>query len=256
MPIEVVNFPFQGNDDKCLVLSNAQWAATGIGTNWRTIRIGLRYCVEDIGASFPPPHPLFLGLMSNPTNDANGQLSNGYLSAVRGHMVGIFCNSTSYGSRSVNATRGVISYWQSSHGRRVVGGSVLDSSGPSTNYLYGSLGDFGTKRFGVIVEISKSVLASSYNAQITMYYYNAQATDTYGARGLMSLSGFINTILSGDPRNSLQAADGGGSIYYNTTPWSLAIDEAANGPLNAIHVAWGKISPRIAISDICYAILQ
>jgi hypothetical protein len=253
MPIEVVNFPFQGNDDKCLVLTNAQWAATGIGTGWRTIRVGLRYCVEDIGASFPPPHPLFFGLMSNPTNDANGQLSNGYLSAARGHMLGVFCSSSSSGSRSANATRGVVSYWQSFQARRVIGGSVLDSGNTWTNYLYGSLGDFGTKRFGIIVEITKSVLASSYTAQVVVYHYSYQASDTNGARGLMSLGGFLNTILSGDPRNSLQTADGGGSTYYGS--WSMAIDEAANGPLNAIHVAWGKVSPRIAISDICYAIL-
>jgi hypothetical protein len=254
MAVEIVNFPFGGNDDKCLVLSNAQWAATGLGSSWRSIRIGIRYCLEDLGTPIPGYLRFFLGVMSNPTVDANGQLSNGYVSAVRGHMLGIIDLNGSNLARAVSSTYNVVSFTGARYARLVAGGSAINSNFPGGGHLYAAKTAFGASRFAIIIQIDKSAVASSYTAYVTEYYAQEAATHSNTPRGNLSLSAFLQAMVAATPHSTLQALEGGGYFYYDYTTFS--VNESANGPLNAIHVAWGKISPRIAISDICYAILE
>jgi len=261
MAVEIVNYPYQGNDDKCLVLSNGQWAATGIGTNWRNILIGIRYCVEDYGSNMVAPARFFLGVMSNPVNNANGQLANGYLSANRGHMVGIAIVGGSTYARSTGQVSGFtsMSYDCPFYARKVVGATVTDSTS-WTSYIYGAVSsDAFNKRYGLIMQVLKSVVASSYSVTIRMWAPTYRASEQWygsywGARGNMPLSGFLQAMTAEFPHNVLASVDGGGHTF-NERLNAFNVNESADGPLNAIHVAWGKVSPRIAISDICYAIL-
>jgi hypothetical protein len=253
MAVEIINFPFGGNDDKCLVLSNAQWAATGIGSGWRTIRIGIRYCLEDLGTPIPGYLRFFLGVMSNPTVDANGQLSNGYLSAVRGHMLGIIDLNDLNLARAVSSTYNVVSFDGNHYARVVAGGSGTNSTYSGGRYFHAAKTAFGASRFAMIIQIHKSVVASSYTAFVTEYHAQYDATDSGTPRGTLSLSAFLQAMVAEYPYSALQALEGGSYWYYSYN--GLAVNESANGPLNAIHVSWGKVTPRIAISDICYAIL-
>jgi len=261
MAVEIVNFPFQGQDDKCLVLSNAQWAATGIGTSWKQLRIGIRFAVEDYPTSIPAPLRFFIGVMSNPVNNANGQLANGYLSANMGHMVGAGSLSDNW-SRSSNSSRDLVSFGGNLRAIRAVGGSLLYSSQQtSSSRLYGSLASFATKRFAFIVQVLKSSVSASYGATITAWFPAMTANNGYPSPpyGTLTLQGFLGAMVAYDPVPVLRQLDpgGGGDATYSGYAFdSLSINESANGPLNAIHVAWGKLTPRLAISDICYAILE
>jgi hypothetical protein len=262
MAVEIVNFPFQGNDDKCLVLSNAQWAATGPGSAWKRLRVGIRFAVENYPTYIPAPLRLFIGVMSNPVNDANGQLANGYLSANVGHMIGVGATATGDWNRQASSSRDLVSFNGTWIAVRAAGGAL--TGGPmstSSYYLFGSLSSFATKRFAIIVEISKSVVGPSYSATVTFWppWRAANSSVESPPYGTLTLAQFLSAMVAYDPAATLRAADpgeGGNATYGGFGLGSLSINETANGPLNAIHVAWGKVSPRIAISDICYAILE
>jgi hypothetical protein len=253
----IVNFPFQGDDDRCLVLSNSQWAATGLNPNWRRLRVGIRYCIEDTGSNSSSLR-FFLGAMSNPTNDANGQLSNGYFStnwSLSG-KAGIFSYGSSTSYRQVNATKGTVSYSLYLNGRFVQRGIIHSLPGYEYPYfLYGSLSSFGQRRTAIIVDIYKVSAGSQYSFVISAWSPSYAAGSAQSINAQLSQSAFLDAMTAYDPRPVLEGADGGtyyGHAFYPPEPYF----ESDGGPLNAIHVAWGLASPRLAISEICYAILQ
>jgi hypothetical protein len=263
MPLEIVNFPFNSQDDKCLVLSNAQWAATGLGSAWKRLRVGIRFAVENYPTFIPAPLRLFIGVMSNPVNGANGQLANGYLSENVGHMVGLCSSATSNWSRDASTTRDLVSFNGTLQAVRAQGGALSYATGSTSGfYLLGSLSSFATKRFAIIVEIVKSVVGSSYNAAVnfTAPYWSASNVSNPPPAGTLTLAQFLSAIVAFDFAYALRTADpgfGSSETYYLYSSFgSLSVNESTYGPLNAIHVSWGKISPRIAISDICYAIIE
>jgi len=255
MPSEIINFPFQGNNDKCLVLSNSQWAATGIGQTWKRLRIGIRFCVENITNSSIPPYRTFIGLMSNPVNDTNASLSNGYLSASRNHMIGFVV-------KLVGATLTVpgmdLLYIVHVFGiRRIVYNTISDTSSSYEVDIYGSLTSFGTKRFALITEVTKSVVGPSYDTTWQIWGPNWLASyyPSY-PYGNLSLTTFLNAMLAANPLSELNT-DSVGWGYAGSGPIAgLQISEDTNGPLNAIHIAWGIQSPRLAISDVSYAVME
>jgi hypothetical protein len=256
MPVDIVNFPFQSQSDKCLVLSNGQWAATGLGSSWRWIFIGIRYCVEDIGTNLNSGTGFFVGVMSNPTTDSNGNLNNGFLSATPGHMAGLYNYYTSGTiARYADATR--VSYSQTGRGIvRVGANSTLGSSFVATPMM-GSI-PFGTKRFALILSLVKSQVASTYTLSIYAAFPISSTNPSAWPPGNLTLQQFVNAMLTGsytsarDLLNTYEGSSTYGSANYQTVP----VDEGTNGPLNSIHITWGRSSPRLAISDVCYVIKE
>jgi hypothetical protein len=260
MPIEVLNFPFQGNDDKCLVLSNAQWAATGLGTAWNEVWIGIRYCLEDHGVGFTTPPPFFIGVMSNPQNDANGNLSNGWLSASTSHCVGVTLGSGSM-TRYVDSATGRVYQYSPTvifHPVLKVGSSspVLGSNPSSGGYMGHTT--FGARRFLLIVRLAKGS-GSPYSMTVQMLRAVTSSGSSNWPLGTnMTLQSFLNVMTEGSLSNAATLAstyEGVSSSYVTSSSGTVSgVNETTNGPLNAIHVAWGRITPRLAISDICYVI--
>jgi len=256
MPVDIINFPFQSQNDKCLVLSNGQWAATGLGSSWKRIFIGIRYCVEDIGTNLNSGTGFFIGVMSNPTTDSNGNLNNGYLSATPGHMAGVYNHYTSGNiTRYADATR--VSYFQTGRGIVRVGASSSLSSSFVATPMMGSI-PFGTKRFAMIVELTKSVVASTYTLFIYAAFPTSNTSPSAWPPGNLTLQQFVNAMLTGSytsARDLLNVYEGS-STYTSTNYQSVPVNEGANGPLNSIHITWGRTSPRLAISDVCYVIKE
>jgi hypothetical protein len=260
MPIEVVNFPFQGNDDKCLVLSNAQWAATGLGTAWTELWIGIRYCLEHHGAGFASPPPFFIGVMSNPQNDANGNLSNGWLSAATSHCVGITHANTGTSTLLDSATGRIYQFTSSNIFYPVlkVGSSspVLGSSVGTGGYMGHTT--FGARRFLLVVRLVKGS-GTPYSMTINMLKpVTASSPSSWPVGTNMTLQAFLNVMIESTLNSAATLASTYESVsgaYIATITASVSgINETTNGPLNAIHVAWGRVTPRLAISDICYVI--
>jgi len=257
MPVQIINFPFQGQDDKCLVLSNGQWAATGIGTSWKRLWIGIRYCLEDIGTSLTSGTGFFFGVMSNPTTDSNGDLNNGYLSATPGHMAGVY---NYYVSGSITRYADATRVWYYTSLRGITRAGATSNLGTSlVAPMMGSI-PFGTKRYATILELIKSQVASTYNLTIYSAFVTSSSDPSNWPPGNLTLQQFVNAMLTGnysEARYLLNSSSYEGKGYtvggfFTNTP----IDEGTNGPLNSIHIAWGRSSPRLAISDVCYVIKE
>jgi hypothetical protein len=256
MPVQVINFPFQGQDDKCLVLSNSQWAATGIGTSWKRLWIGIRHCVEDFGASLSTNTGFFVGVMSNPEVDSNGKLKNGFLSKTPGHMAGLYHSSTTTTYYSLTLNR--ISYYIPHKAIKRAGQTSVTSSESAYFMIYGSV-PLGEKRYALIVELLKSQLGSTYNL-------TAKAVIGRWTTDPNSIP--VGTLTLEHLQNAMQASDIGSAMtsvlnqyegtngYTNTAGCTVPVNESTDGPLNAIHIAWGMYSPRLAISEILYVIKE
>jgi hypothetical protein len=200
---------------------------------------------------------LFVGVMSNPTNDANGRLSNGFLSAVSSHCVGL-AHMTTSASRTYDSGTGRVQYVASLNLQRKVGSALATSSGSSAG-LFGS-NPFGTKRYILVVRLQKG---SGTPYTMTMQFVSPTTNglpSNWPSGNVLTTQHLINVMLASSVS---QASDllrltyeNNSSSYQHTASVSTlsGINEPADGPLNAIHIAWGRVTPRLAISDICYVI--
>jgi len=259
MPVQIINFPFQSQDDKCLVLSNGQWAATGIGTSWKRLWIGVRHCTENFGASLSTNTGFFIGVMSNPEVDSNGKLKNGFLSKTPGHMAGFF-HSTSYNQalRYFDPATGRVSYYFQAPAIKRVGNTSVVSSNYSNFMIYGAT-PIGTKKYVFIVDLIKSQVGSAYNLSAQALVGNWTADPNNFPRGTLILEHLQNAMQASDLSAAvvtLRQSEGVSSNYTVASICTVPVDESTDGPLNAIHIAWGMYSPRLAISEILYVIKE
>jgi len=256
MAAEIINFPFQGQNDRCLVLSNGQWAATGIGTSWKRLWIGIRYCTEDTGQEFPTTGSrFFIGVMSNPVNDADGKISNGFPSISPSHMAGLYHVSGALWNWDTKPLGEIMEYYFLIRGIMKVGTSYSESSQTTSTNLYGS-NQFGAKRYVFVLELLKSQTGGVYNLSIT--HITGSWHDDY-PRGNLTLQNLLSAMRASNlnsAASSLNQAEGTSSAYGARSSLLVSVNENTNGPLNAIHIYWGHTIPRIAISDVCYAIKE
>jgi len=256
MPVQIINFPFQGQDDKCLVLSNGQWAATGIGTSWKRLWIGMRHCVENYGNHITTNTGFFVGVMSNPEVDSSGKLKNGFLSKTPGHMAGLYHSTTTTTYYSLTLNR--ISYYIPNKAIKRVGQISVTSPESAYFMIYGSV-PLGEKRYALVVELSKSQLGSTYNLTARAVIGRWVTDPAYLPYGTLTLEHLQNAMQAQDIgsaiTNTLNQSEGS-SGYTNTAGCTVPVDESTDGPLNAIHIAWGMYSPRLAISEILYVIKE
>jgi hypothetical protein len=255
MPIEIINLPFQGSDDKCLVLGNAQWAATGIGTSWNELWIGIRYCLEDGGSSTGAHIGFFVGVLSNPVNDSNGRLNNGYLLPQTSHWIGL-APLVVGASRAYDAGTGRVQYTTSFCLAHRNGASVNVSSGINLGIM-GSV-PFGTKRYVMIVRLQKgSGTPYTMSMQVMAPTQNTIASH-WPSGNVITTAHLVNMMLSANLSSAADLArqyENNGNSYQATSTVGVGgVNETTLGPLNAIHVTWGLVTPRLAISDICYVI--
>jgi len=258
MPVQIINFPFQGQDDKCLVLSNGQWAATGIGTSWKRLWIGVRNCVEDFGRSLSTDTGYFIGVMSNPEVDSNGKLKNGFLSKTSSHVVGMY-HSTSSATRYADTNSERMHYATSARAIKRVGATSVTSTSSINLAIFGST-SFPSKRYGHVVELLKSQVGSVYDLTIQQIYgYSATDPATW-PKGEITIEDLINAMQASNldmARSVLRSKEGMSSYGYTVTSTAtISVNESTDGPLNAIHIAWGMYSPRLAISEILYVIKE
>lgn len=221
-----------GTEDRRLVLTNAQAARVlAVGSTWNSIRIGIRFAFDDTGANLTGTPNFLVGMLSNPV-EAGGMLSNGPLSgAATSHFIGIrntdatWTRSAGYYSIDANtfqATKKVGS--TTSNGSAVLTGqtSVMEAA-PATNHSI------------MIVFLIKGSPWTVYFAR------NASTSETHKTQA--------------DLITALEASDPYATLGYAATPQpTLTVDEATDGYLNAVCVAWDRTTPALRIADVMYSI--
>ncbi len=234
-----------GTTDKRLVLENAQWAGKlAIGNSWNTLRIGFRLAIGNTGTNLISTPGIWIGLHSNPA----AGMTNGPLGNACSHFVGF---------KSVLATwtlgSGANKCWYLgnssaySYGHRV--GATWTSAG--NNWPFRAFSSAPTTaRLAHVMEIQRSGsnLIWSFVAWPT-----SGATASVKDVPLEVLKNSLNAGTWVGAYNVLYAHD---SNYVNqSNMFTIAVDEATRGPLNAICLAWDSIAVSAYVSEVLYSVI-
>lgn len=240
-------------EDRRLVLGNAQLAAPiSQGDDWggaTRIRIALRMSFDDYGSSPPGTPKVMFGLMSNPTVDGNGLLNNGPLSLSCSHFVGYrvefafvrFTGNVGYVASGSNGSRVALQ----------VGSTVTDASSGvmNTSSGHGFSASPNTIRRVHAVELIRGGTPTTWQAgQMGSIGNSANMVD-------IPLETFLSALEQ--PNVSTLSGAIAGSWFTTSYPVlsTLSIDEATNGPLNALCVSWDRghnSNFKLHISDLTY----
>lgn len=217
-------------DDKRIVLGNEQIARLlEIADNWTKLRIGLLWSIN--ASATVSSSPRFAIGVCNGT-------ANLYGSASTNHFVGVFPNISSF-----SYTSGPPAYLLTSvvKPRKRVGTTNTDSgSGIISPYMSAAPASI---RSAFYLDIEKG----SPN-----YTFQVGAPDTTGAAQTdITWAKFLEGMEIG-------MADMGSwtTGYADGNAQTVAVDEDADGVLNALNIYWNRDSPTIEVSGLAYARLE
>ena len=216
-------------DDKRLELANDQAARLfSIGNSWTQIRLGIRLAVNGAATITGTP-VLALGVGAGVTNK--------YGDATTDHFFGIKSDSASWSWSS-----GPPGYYSGIYLRptKRVGSTSTNNASVSTAGAF-FVGAPTTNRSALLVDITKG--SPNFTIQIGYCYISS------GVQSDVSLANFIE-MMEVNALTSLSTVKGG---YTNGTSLTQAVDESANGNLNAVQLYWNKSAYPIEICDIAYA---
>lgn len=234
-------------ENRRLVLNKAQAAASmDWGNAWTRIRVACRVALSDLGVS-PSGIPRFMfGLMSNPTVDGGGNLNNGPLSATTTQFLGF----RTHFAMTRNATGPA--YRHGTNGAQIhqrIGAGAFVAQNITTGAVswgWSAVPNGATAYHKVyVMEVTKGSTATNWIGRLIVGYVGnlASVVETTLATLLASLD---------DPTmGGVAAVLGGGHILHGAQTMTLLnIDEATNGPLNAICVAWDRTDFNAHVADL------
>lgn len=233
MSVEIVTI-----SDKRLALANGQWAATlNIGTSWNTIRIGWRWSLQDSGASFPANVVGYMGVLSSPT----AGLAEGPLNNTCTHYVG------SYGISTAPRTAGAIVYYATAYRICKKVGAVVTQGipGVTTAYTSAEPGNVVTCHVTEIIKGSPNFTVNHLFVRGTAALVNVP--ETWPLQDSLMAPTMTATAMN----NYI----GGAGTRYSVDGANVAVNEAADGYLNAVTLAWGQAT-NIYYSDLMVVIFK
>lgn len=260
MSISIDSVTIGSIEDRRLVLGNAQAAAPILigglqSNNWVRIRLAARLAWDDVGSN-PGTVGFWMGVMSNPTADGSGFLSNGPLNAPTSHFLGLRIGAPL--NRYVGPPAAYIFPSTASYNlifaSRVGTTNTLQTAAPVSG---GSSGlrfsaTPATHRQVFMLELTKGATTTSWKGRISHPCHKDVsdiALANFNAALEPSDLEAASTVLS--PVNMAQTV---------TTLSGLTVDEGTNGPLNAIVIGWdrgsGETSLKLRLSDFNYVLFS
>jgi len=220
MSLEIQTIPFDGIDQKDSVLVGFQMARVfTVGSSWTTLRIGMRYALTDAGASLGTGPELWFGLLASPS----ANMANGPLTGSTSHFVGVRLHTN--WTRSTSPTRYASSM---DFSKRV--------SATTTNVAVGSNvtgADPDNVKPAIIFQMRK-VGTNPVLEIVTATSGGALINTTMTLAGLKVA---MNAATMADAETALDTVVAGYSLLDTN---SLSVNEAANGDLTAICLAWNS----------------
>ena len=215
--------------DNRVVVSNGLFIRPiPFGTDWTTIRVGLRWHIRDSGANLVGTPRCFFGLCSGNT------LVYGDETAT--HAVGVDYNATTW-TRA--ATNYAVSGTGSLFGAKKVGSTITRTSAISTAWAMGNgAASDSADRTLLYVELTKG----SPNFSVRCFF---RTTTSSTPPADISEATFLEQLaVSGTPtvtNHSFPAAQ------------NLAVDEGADGDLDHVQFYWDRAMPEMEICDLAIA---
>lgn len=195
------------------------------GTDWNSIRVGVRWSMRDSGANLTGTPRCFLGVCSGDTN--------AYGDATTTHAVGVDFNAATWTRAASNYS---ITPASSLFGAKRVNTTTTRTATFSTAWAIGNQSAASNADRTVwVVYITKG----SPNFTLQTFYRN---TTSIAPPADVSLATFLEQIaVSGTPiiTNHTQSA-----------ALTLAVDEGTDGDLDHINFHWDRATPEIEICDI------
>lgn len=253
MALRIESLTFNDVLDKRLLLYNAQVARRLVfGNDWTRLRIAMRFAFGDYGASLQQSL-FYFGLMSNPTSPT---LTNGPLNTNTSHFMGQTSNATTLSSWGRAVTSGLAYYGSVNQAlAKKINTTVTRSPNVPLGYLSAAPGPTPC-RLVLMMEFKRN---SSIEMRI-QNLYPSPSTPATVMKDLPTKEALIGGMeIEGEDllsvENWLEASvTGGGGNYTRTTSGNtLAYDETADGPLNAVVVAWNRSIVPMVVSEILYA---
>lgn len=232
MSIAIQSISISGVEDRQLVITNDQAARVlDIGTDWDRLWIAMRLHMEDTGANIGGTPRFYAGVMSNPSSG----MANGPLGAGTSNFFGIRSTFATW-TRQVGPP---VSYTTNFEHAVKVGAAVTESDSVAWRV---SADD--TIRAVAIVQIVK-VAGTTWGSN--MIHLD-------GAAGLVDKT-IGDLIAAAELQTENLATASLGVDYLAGTGGDVGVlktvDEGANGPMNAIVVAWDQSSP-IHVSEVLW----
>ena len=211
-----------GVDDKRLVLGNASVARLlSYGTDWTTLRIGLRWTIGNTGADLTGSPHLAVGLCSGTTQI--------YGDALTTHFVGVLSNQAAWTYSPSSPVYSAVGGGPFYPAKRI--GSVLTLGTLITPY-WRIDADPTAARSLFFVDITKG----TPNFSFRLFAHESSSAD-------VSLDTFLQKMQEATPSLANHA-------YTNA--FTLAVSET-DGALNAVNVYWDRATPALEISDLAVA---
>jgi len=233
-------------ESRLLLAQSTAARVLSIGNDWSRLRIGMRMAMGDTGADITGTPRLYAGVMSNPavglTNGPLGVNTSNFFGGVT--VVPTWTRDTNHYhlTNSFAATTKV--------------GNVLSATGEvSTAFKMSHLPS--ANRYICVLLIDKGTDGDANWSIGSIFKSSAHAVDTPYERLVEAMEA---SPIEEDLQDRLDAIKSVINLAAGDTHYSGAIlatdkvvDEGANGPLNAICLAWDRTAVPFYFSEVLYA---
>jgi len=240
MSLTTITSVISSETDTQVVLKNHAWAGKlDIATSWTTLRLGLRWSMEDSGLNLYDPR-LYVGLLSNP----NAPITNGPLNASSNHFMGAKFSGVSsltwvagpppaYNSSGISDVSAIKKVGTTETTTVIDTGNTSILAGPAAN------------RHCLFMEITKG----------SPNYTLRWGLTTAGVGSDVAYSELITAMGQSSVANIATYLTGVGKGGIVNSTGAVACNEGADGTLNALYVGWPSFYPALYISDYVFRVM-
>jgi hypothetical protein len=217
MASTIVTRTISAAQENAISMANSQWARTlSIGTTWNVLRVGLRLHMGTTGANITGTPRFFVGLSSG--------TSNIFGDATTTHAVGMVTT---------------IATWQD------LGNGYYDPTFFSPAKRVNTTLTTGTT-FGQSV-----IPAPASNANRTLCFIDiTKGSPNFSFKHFCQSTGTTTDVSKATFLAQMEASTPSLAQHAYYGPQTLAVDEATNGFLDSVCVAWDRAAAAIEICDI------
>jgi hypothetical protein len=220
-----------GVDEKALQLNNSQFGRLiNLPSTWSVIRVGVRVHCTDSGGNLLGTPRFALGFGAGVTNMVGVNTCQ--------HFVGVVSGAPSWVRNATFYSMGTASWFGAKRVGATITQTASDIVASTTVGLWNQAAGAGTDRALFIVEITKGSPNYSFKCLVNI---GAVATD-------FTREAFLNQLENNPPSAT--------NHQWTAAPQTLAVDEGANGTLNAIQCWWDQADVSIELCDIAWAVIS